>query len=398
MAENTSFAARVKAWLFANTTSAFAMLRYVKPNLVLKGQATIKTFDDVQEVLSRNDVFHVPYAEKMHKITNGSNFFLGMQETPSYTRDVSNMRLVVRREDIPERVTPFTAEESEAILNAAGGNLDIVQDLSRPVPTRLLGNYFGTPGWNEQEYIDAATVMFQYLFYPDEAGIPEKALAAAQKTRDYLDETIAARKASRGQQDDVIERCLALQDAGSPGMDDITIRNNLIGLIIGAIPTNAKCVALVLDYLLDHPALLADAQEAARRDDDQIMVQTMLECMRLNPFAAGIQRICSEDYVVARGTLRRATIPKGTVVLAATQSAMMDCRQLQSPKSFRLDRPYYQYMHWGYSLHTCFGQYMNLTTIPQMIKAVLKRENLQRVAKMENQGPFPSSLRVTYKA
>lgn len=398
MTEQNSLAARAKTWLATHLDQLFPIFRLVKPNIMLGGKAIITTFDDVQEVLSRNDVFHVPYAEKMFKVTNGSNFFLGMQETPTYTRDHSNMRIVVRREDIPDRVMPFVVKEADDILNIAGGSIDVVQGLSRLIPARLLGDYFGTPGWNEQEFIDAATMMFQYLFYPDAPGIPEKALAAAATTREYLDKTIAARKSKRGSRDDVIERCLELQDAGTPGMEDVTIRNNLIGLIIGAIPTNSKCVALVLDYLFDHPPLLADAQQAARLDQDEVLLQTMLECIRLNPFAIGIQRICSEDYVVAQGTLRRLKIPKGTGVLAATQSAMMDCRRIQDPKSYRLDRPYYQYMHWGYSLHTCFGEYMNLTTIPQMVKAVLKRENLQRVAKMESVGPFPVSLKVTYKA
>jgi cytochrome P450 len=370
----------------------------VKPNLVFKGTAVVTTFADVQEILSRNDVFHVPYAEKMAKVTDGGGFYLGMQETPTYTRDVSNMRLVMRREDIADKVTPFVVKASDDILNSAGGSIDVVQELSRIVPARLLGEYFGTPGWNEQGYIDANTIMFQYLFYPDDPAVTEKALAAAAQTRKYLDKLLTKRQTKRGRKDDVIKRCLALQDADTPGMDNETIRNMLIGLSIGAIPTNSKCVALTLDYLFDHPDLLAAAQQAARQDDDQAMVQTVLECLRFNAFSPGVQRICSEDYVVANGTLRRATIPKGTKVIAATQSAMMDCRELKSPRKFLLDRPLYHYMHWGYSLHTCSGQYMNLTTIPQMVKAVLKREGLHRVAKMESEGPFPVSLKVTYNA
>ena len=91
------------------------------------------------------------------------------------------------------------------------------------MPTRLLGRYFGTPGWNEAEFTDAATYMFQYLFYPDDPEVEKKALDAAEKTRNYIDQTITARKSNRGQQDDVIERCLTLQDAGMPGMTDLDI-------------------------------------------------------------------------------------------------------------------------------------------------------------------------------
>ena len=402
MAEKKTLAEKATQWFLDHLDQSLTVLRWVKPNLVFKRLALITRFDDVQEVLSRNDVFHVPYADKMDLITDGSNFFLGMQQTPTYTRDVSNMRLAIRREDIPQRVTPYVERTSASILAASGGKIDVVHDLTRVVATGLVGDYFGTPGWDQNEFTDAATVMFGFLFYPDDPLLKKDALAAAENTRTYLDQTIAERKSNRGVHDDVLERCLSMQDAALPGMSDVEIRNNLIGLIIGAIPTTSKCAAVVLNFLLDHPQLLADAQRSARQDDDPVMSQYVLEALRLNPFALGIQRICSEDYVVARGSLRFAKIPKGTRVMAATQSAMMDCRKIKKPKEFRLDRPAWQYMHFGYSLHTCFGQYINMAQIPAIVKAVLKQEGLRRsagdVGIMTSDGPgaFPVHLELEF--
>ena len=127
----------------------------------------------------------------------------------------------------------------------------------------------------------------------------------------------------------------------------------------------------------------------------------MLESIRLNPFAAGIKRICATSCKVGRGYWRSTTIPKGTTVLALTQSAMRDGRVFKSPSSFRLDRPVQNYMHFGYSLHTCFGQYMNLVTIPEMVKVLLKLKGLKRAAgeegKMKMKGPFPSQLILEYE-
>ena len=274
--------------------------------------------------------------------------------------------------------------------------MDVVQQLTRVVPTRLIGEYFGTPGWNETEFTDAATIMFQYLFYPDDPEVEEKALKAAEQTRSYLDQAIAERKANPVDKDDVLGRCLKLQQAGMPGMSDIDIRNNLIGLIIGAIPTTSKCAAVTLNHLFDNPELLVEAQQAARADEDEKLAQYVLESLRLNPFAAGIQRVCAEDYVVAKGTLRSTTIPKGTRVLAATQSAMKDGRKIKKPKEFRLDRPAYSYMHFGFGLHTCFGQYINMTQIPGIVKAVLKQNTLRRAADMVVEEPFPVSLEIEY--
>jgi len=183
-----------------------------------------------------------------------------------------------------------------------------------------------------------------------------------------------------------------------PGMTDQDIRNNFIGLLIGAIPTTSKCVAVTLNHLFNNPELLVEAQQAARVDDDQKMIQFVQESLRLNAFAAGIQRICAEDYVVAKGTLRSTKIPKGTVVLAATQSAMMDWRKIRKPKEFRLDRPAYSYMHFGYGLHTCFGQHINLAQIPAIVKAVLKQNGLRRVSDMNVVEPFPVNLEIEFDA
>ena len=80
--------------------------------------------------------------------------------------------------------------------------------------------------------------MFWYLFI-DLAGdqnVVSSALDSADKCRSYLDGAIRERKANPTETDDVLNRCLELQRAGFLGMDDLSIRNNLIGLIIGTIP------------------------------------------------------------------------------------------------------------------------------------------------------------------
>ena len=395
MASDTqnSILKNIQTWAFNHPDLVFLILRWVKPVVVFKNFALVTRFEHVQEVLSRDEIFLVTYQEKMEKVTAGENFFLGMQNTPRYTRDVSNMRLAVRREDIAERVAPFVDDCAEKIMASVQGKIDVPAELSRVVATRLIGDYFGTPGWNEVEFADAATSMFQYLFFPDDSELEKTALAAAAKSRDYIDDTIAKRKRNRRQHDDILERCLQMQDANMPGMTDLDIRNNFLGLIIGAIPTTSKCAVLVLDYLLSQPNLLEQAQQAARADDNDTLTRYMLEALRFNAFTPGIGRIAAEDYVLGRGTWRATKIPKGANVLVATQSAMMDCLKLKSPRQFRLDRPDYQYMHFGFGLHTCFGQYINRAQITRIVKAVLKRQGLRRAAGQEGQiqyaGPFP---------
>ncbi|VAW98417.1 hypothetical protein MNBD_GAMMA22-2496 [hydrothermal vent metagenome] len=396
-----NFIDKIKNWGLNNLPLLFAILRNTIPIFKLKKLVVVSRYSDVQEVLSRPNIFGVTYTEKMQIITNGSNFFLGMNDTPNYTRDVSNMRLVVRRNDVDTIITPMIENFSNSIISASNGSMDIVQELTRVVPALFTEKYMGIPGPSQDEIIDWTSSMFQYLFYPDNSSeFNNNAIQAAQKTRDYLDKLIKDRKSYDEKNDDIIGRCLELQTSNTPGMSDIDIRNNLLGIIIGAIPTTSKSAALVIDYLLDHPERLANAQTAAKNDNTETIRKLVLECLRFNSFGAGIFRTALEPYTIAKGTFRSKKITKGSTVIALTQSAMLDGRKLNNPKAFSLNRPDYSYMHFGYGMHTCFGEHINMVQIPIIVKSLLKCSNLRRASGeqgvMKNIGQFPAHLNVQF--
>lgn len=384
-------------WATENLGKLFTLLRIVKPITVIGGTAIVTRFDDVEEILSRDDVFHVPYAEKMGVVTNGSNFFLGMQNTAIYQRDVSNMRIVARREDVEKIVIPSVSAEVQKIVTDSNGQLDFVKDLSSLIPTRMVAHYFGTPGPSEAEITAWATLLFEYLFFDfdNDTELAKKAEEASASLRNYLDQLILERKDSEAV-DDLLGRCLVMQQAGLPGMADEEIRNNLIGLIIGAIPTLNKAAAQIMDELFNRPKELQGAQRAASDNNDALLMNYALEAFRFRPLASGILRIAAEDYVVARGTMRSTRIPKGTKVVPATESAMCDRRKVRKPEEFRTDRKDYEYMLFGYGLHRCFGFYINRAVLPLMIKSLLQQTNLARVAgeggKLKMNGQWPESM------
>jgi len=400
--EAMSFFDRLKRHLTQNPEPVFAVLRRVKPVLIFRNTALVTRFEDVQEVLSRDNVFPVTYKEKMEVIGDGGNFFLGMQNSPEYERDQSHMRTVIRRQDLPQLVQPFIAETAERLVLASGGSLDVVQQLGRVVPMRLIARYFGCPPTSEEDLASWSTVMFQYLFtdQDNDPAVDAAARGAAIQARAWLDAVIAERKKQDSESDDIVGRCLALQKAKVPGMDDVGIRNNLLGLVIGAIPTTSKCCAQALEELLERPAQLREAQEAARSDNDALLAQYVFEALRFNPNNPGVFRIAAEEYTVAKDKLHATTIPRGATVIAATQSAMFDERIVDVPNEFRIGRPDYTYLHFGYGLHTCFGQYINRVQIPGVLKPLLKRNGLRRAdgeaGHIQYQGSFPSSLRVTF--
>jgi len=394
----------------------FAALRAFWPNLVLSrrlitayentGTAIVTRHQDVTEVLEREADFAVVYEPKMRRITDGENFFLGMQDGADYTRDVSFMRLAVRREDLATRVIPCVAAESEGIVAAAtggapgnaaaaGGRLDVAADLTRRVPARLVAAYFGTPPEDEDRLIAWTTLMFWYLFVDlkGEERITKEALHAAAECRTWLDAWIAARRAAPTPDDDILNRCLAL------GMEDLAIRNNIIGLLIGLVPTLSKSSILALEQLLKRPEALAMAEQAARADDDARLAEIVFEAFRFSPMNPMIYRRATRDVEIARGTRRRARIKAGTMVLASNLSAMFDPFALEQPEAFTPGRPWESYMLWGYGMHICFGQHINRAVIPQILKPLLKRGGLAAGGAPDGAGtPFPARWPLTFRA
>ncbi len=389
---------RILAFARKHIDVAFKLLRIFLPICKFGDLVLVSRFRDVEEVLSRPDVFGVTYAEKMGVITNGGNFFLGMNDTATYERDVSNMRVLMPRADVAPVIKPLVGDYAQHLVDGLGGNFDFVNDLSTRVPAYFCREYIGTPGPDEQRMVAWTTYMFEYLFYPEfPREVEEKAVSYAAETRAYLDDLIVGRKADNGV-NDVIARAVALQRAGTPGMTDEDIRNNVIGIIIGAIPTTSMAASLVLDYLLDHPARLQSAQALARRGDDDKLGQLVLETLRFKPFGAGVFRDVLADYRLARGSWRSKKVKRGDKVIVLTQSAMMDGRVVEKPGKYALDRPRHIYMPFGYGLHRCFGFYINLVQIPAILRPVLKKSQVRRAdgeaGVMQYRGPFPSRLNI----
>lgn len=367
-----------------------SVLRVFKPKISLKkklvqsydnsGTVIITRRKDVERVLTRDIDFEVVYGTRMRQLTHGNNFFLGMQPGHDYELNTSNMRLAARREDVAGVIIPRAAARGAEIVQASEGRIDLPVDLSLEIPWDMTDTYFGVGGPNGLVMKNWTTTLFGYLFTDlkaDEA-YGREAMEDALALRGYLDKAIAKRKAKPTKAYDMLNRCLALQKAGQEGMSDLDIRNNLLGLLIGAIPTISKASCLALDELLRRPIQLAGAQAAARSGDDDLMAQYIWEALRFNPHNPVIYRRATRDTLIAGDSLRPLKVKKGQMVFAANFSAMFDRKYITRPNSFRTDRPWETYMHWGYGLHNCFGAAINRAIIPAILKPLLLQKNLRR--------------------
>jgi len=78
----------------------FALLRALRPVLLIHDIAIVTRYPDVVAVLTNDQSFSVqPYAAKMRALAG--DFILGLDDSDEYERDVSILRLAAPRSDIP---------------------------------------------------------------------------------------------------------------------------------------------------------------------------------------------------------------------------------------------------------------------------------------------------------
>ena len=146
--------------------------------------------------------------------------------------------------------------------------------------------------------------IFHYIFADLTNGqdVKRDALNSSVELHAHMDVQIALRKSqSSDGNDDVLGRLLALQDAEHPWLDDLAIRRNLAGVIVGAVDTTSKFVALAIDELLRRPEMLAGARECALKSDIDGVRGYAWEAVRFNPHHPLQVRYCAQAVTGCAG-------------------------------------------------------------------------------------------------
>jgi cytochrome P450 len=400
----------LQKWLIDKPAEMFSELRAEQPIFVPKGQGPVivSRFDDVVEVANLNGVYSVrPYSVAMKRGNGGPNFILGMDDSAEYDFNVSVLRLAIGRKDL-DRVRGLVAASAARSIEAAlpTGKLEVVE-FARPIPYELIGSYFGVPGPSIAQLQEWTHKIFRDVFFnlTQDPNLSAEGTQAGKEFADYVDALVAAKKAELASQatptdDTVIGRLVAMQRSPDTSCSDLGIRVNLTGCISGVADNTLGAVVNVLDVLLSHPDRLAEAAALARNDDDAGLTEYVFEALRFAPAAPFLVRLAVEDHVLAKGTPRATLVPAGSVVLAATCSAMLDEQAIDNPHEFRIGRPTYQNLQFGWGMHACLGKHISTVQIMEIVKQVVRLPKLRRApgsaGRPRRDGPFPLELGVCF--
>ncbi len=407
----------VSRWIRTDWQPFFQELRQNRPIFETPAFTLLTRFTDVQEVLSRPEVFSVRlYASKMDPVVDGP-FMLARDNTEVNWREKSIMKTMLQREDLP-RVRKMSGEIADTALDrwSGTGKLEVVSQLGRYVPVQLCGDYFGFPGpdlesmfrWSKATQSD----MFKNL--ATDPAIHAASVRAGKEMTAYLSKLLDEKKEKiakesctsseeslrprsledqehANQREDIFTRLIKTHFPQDIRFDEARIITNMAGLLIGSVETVSQAVVQALEYILLNPAVFQSSLEAAQANDDDRFDRYVWEALRFNPINPLVFRFCEEEYTLAAGTAREKRIAAKSIVFACTASAMFDASELVEPQTFSIERPAYHYLHFGYGHHTCLGKYIGLVEIPEIIKRVLLRPGVRLIpteAGVDFQGGF----------
>lgn len=401
----------------ANPHEFFAQLRSERPILSMKGaQGTVlgkavnipniflvTRYADVKEILDHNTAFSVkPYSAIMDA-TVGSPYMLGREQT-SANEEKPGMRRALHGKNDLNRVRAIVKSLAQRAIaqGAKDGEIDVVKSVTRSVPLGLNEEYFGFNGPSREasaRWSRATQHAFFHNPFRDDK-VNKASVQAGKEMREFISGVLVPQRrqelANGRPANDTVSQVLKMSAIhGQFGLSDDRIVANIIGLLVGSVETTSAAIAQSLQFLMENPGIMAEARRAALSGDDERLSKIVWEALRFDMVNPWLGRYSEEDFVIARGTDRETLIPKGSLVLASTESAMWDEEVFPNASSFVVNRDQSKFMHLGYGYHRCLGDDVSLVMVPETIKQILLLKNIRKVngkSKIDQaDGPFPES-------
>ncbi|AWB65745.1 cytochrome P450 [Saccharobesus litoralis] len=423
----------VQKWMKTEPLPFFKQLRAERPILVTPECTLLANFTDVRDVLQMPKIFTVNlYKPKMGVTDTEPGYLMAHDDDALHYREKSLMQGMLNRDDLPD-VRRLIAKASQDILDKAGGSIEIVNHYCRMVPAILVQDYFGLDGIDKKKLLKWSFWNQYNTFHnqPFDLNTKQKydeiinthaectkeltEYMAILMVRKLLTVKIKERIFGRGLKiinvirqlfkrkpielkDDIVKRMLRSQFSDHVDFPLTRIGVNAGGLLIGAVETTSQAVSQVIAFFLQRPDLLEQAKTASLQDDTAQIDALVWEALRFVPISPYLFRQTSQDYTVAKGTDHATTIPAGTNVLMLTQSAMFDTYAYDNPELFDADRTWYHNFNYGFASHDCLGKYVGMVMIPEMVRQVLRRTDINATSEMDyKDGPFPEEYHLAWR-
>lgn len=238
------------------------------------------------------------------------------------------------------------------------GRMDVVLDVTNPVPAVVTMKLMGLPCDHWQHYAELfhATVAFR----PSSDEYTQAISRVPEMMASLFEEVKARRSEPR---DDMLTALVSLTDDDGRPVDDDTVSAILWNLVGGGLDTTTSLTSLSLHYLATHPDLK----------------KQLIEQPELLPTATEeFLRYFSVNETLTRTVTRETELDgqrmcPGDVVLLSWLSANHDEAVFDRPGEVILDRSPNRHLAFGIGPHRCIGMHVARSVFQVMMTAILER-------------------------
>lgn len=309
----------------------------------------LSRYADIRAALARPDLFSsaamrglIQNVDEVPDPDDSTETLLG-SDPPAHT----SLRKLVNRGFRPGRIAQLEAN-IRGIAQALAGRLadrdrfDLIGDFASPLTVRVIAELLGIdPDRHEdlRRWSDALILLATGA--PTGAAL-ERARAEKAELGDYLDEIIAQRRASPG--DDLISALARAETEDGPlGQREVEFLPNL--LLIAGNETTTHLIGNLMATLFEHPA-----QMALLEAHGELVPGAVEEGLRFESPVPLVLRTATTDV-----HLFERVIPRGSTVALLLASGNRDERVFRDADHFDVTRDAGGHLGFGYASHFCLG-------------------------------------------
>jgi cytochrome P450 PksS len=354
----------------------------VRSKQLLRGSGYMVTrYDDVMQVhtdprLSSDVVKHgrgsraVRYAPRIVRLLTDSMVF---KDDPDHKR----LRGLVNKAFTPRRVQQMSEHVERVVAElvdglAAGGTVDLVEELATPLPLRVISEMMGV-GPADRQAFHRWTGQFTDATGAASALAMLKVLPVGRRMVRLFDRLAAER---RTDPDEGLITALVRAQQDGDALDDDEVVAMIFLLLLAGHDTTANLIGSSVVTLLDHPDQLARL-----RDEPDLIEPAVEELLRFTtPVPCGAPRIATEDVEIG-GTV----VPRGAPVLGMIISANRDESVFERPDELDLGREPNRHLTFAFGAHFCLGNQLARLEGRAALRALVDRFPNMRLAVPKDQ-------------
>ncbi|HYF80054.1 MAG TPA: cytochrome P450 [Symbiobacteriaceae bacterium] len=256
------------------------------------------------------------------------------------------------------RITALTHELLDKV--AAGGRLDVVNDLSTPLPVIVIAEMLGAPTQDREQFKVWSNAEAELFNAVVSGNVPGHLIQADLELEGYIKQLAEQRR--KAPKEDLISALVAAEVEGEKLSEGDLIQFVKLLLVAGNETTTTLIGNAVLT-LLEHPDQLA-----LLRENPALISSAIEEVLRFRSPVQAQFRLATQDL-----ELGGQAIKAGDKVAAFLGSANRDEAKFANPDRFDILRDPNHHVSFGHGIHFCLGAPLARLETKVALTALLQR-------------------------